>query len=202
MKQSLLKAFATVALTYPLIAGAVKTGDAAPDFHATDVNGKAETLSQYRGKYVVLEWTNKDCPYTRKHYVSGNMQALQKEWTGKGVVWLTVLSSAPGMEGYMDAPAEQKQMQQVHALPTTALLDPTGEIGHLYEARTTPHMYVIDPNGKLIYQGAIDDRTSSDPADVKGATNYVSEALSESMAGKPVLKATTRPYGCSVKYAQ
>ena len=200
MKQSVLKVFATIALTWPLIAGAVKTGDAAPDFHATDVNGKTETLSQYRGKYVVLEWTNKDCPYTRKHYVSGNMQALQKEWTGKGVVWLTVLSSAPGNEGYMDASAEQKQLQQMHASPTTALLDPTGEIGHLYEARTTPHMYVIDPSGKLIYQGAIDDRETTDPADVKRATNYVSEALSESMAGKPVVTATTRPYGCSVKY--
>jgi peroxiredoxin len=202
MKQSLLKLFATIALTYPLIAGAVKTGGAAPDFHATDVSGKTETLSQYRGKYVVLEWTNKDCPYTRKHYVSGNMQALQKEWTGKGVVWLTVISSAPGAQGYMDAPAEQKQLQQVHASPTTVLLDPTGQIGHLYDARTTPHMYVIDPDGKLIYQGAIDNRTSTDPADVKGATNYVSEALSESMAGKPVVNATTRPYGCSVKYAQ
>ena len=200
MKQSVLRVFATIALTWPLIAGAVKTGDAAPDFHATDVNGKTETLSQYRGKYVVLEWTNKDCPYTRKHYVSGNMQALQKEWTRKGVVWFTVLSSAPGMEGYMDASAEQKQLQQVHASPTGVLLDPTGAVGHLYEARTTPHMYVIDPSGKLIYQGAIDDRETTDPADVKRATNYVSEALSESMAGKPVVTATTRPYGCSVKY--
>ncbi len=202
MNQVLLKVFATIALTFPLIAGAVKTGDAAPDFRVTDANGKAQTLSQYRGKYVVLEWTNKDCPYTRKHYVSGNMQALQKEWTGKGVVWLTVLSSAPGKEGYMDASAEQKQLEQLHAGPTAALLDPRGEVGHLYEARTTPHMFVIDPNGKLIYQGAIDDRSTADPDDVKGARNYVSEALSESMAGKPVMSATTRPYGCSVKYAQ
>ena len=200
MKQILIKALASIALTYPLFAGAVKTGDPAPDFKATDANGKTETLSQYRGKYVVLEWTNRDCPYTRKHYVSGNMQALQKEWTAKGVVWLTVLSSRPGAQGYADAPTEQKVLQQLHAAPTAALLDPNGQIGHLYEARTTPHMFVIDPDGKLIYQGAIDDRATSDASDIKGATNYVSEALNESMEGKQVLHATTRPYGCSVKY--
>ncbi len=202
MKQSMLKTFATVALMWPLIAGAVKTGDAAPDFHATDASGKAETLSQYRGKYVVLEWSNRDCPYTRKHYESGNMQALQKEWTAKGVTWLTVISSAPGKEGYITGPAEQQYLQKEHASPTAVLLDPKGEVGHLYEARTTPHMYVIDPSGKLIYQGAIDDRATSDAADVKGATNYVSRALNDSMAGKTVMSATTRPYGCSVKYAQ
>lgn len=202
MKQNMLRTFATVALMWPLIAGAVKTGEAAPEFHATDANGKAETLSQYRGKYVVLEWTNRDCPYTRKHYESGNMQALQKEWTAKGVAWLTVVSSAPGNEGYITGSGEQQYLQKVHASPTAVLLDPKGEIGHLYEARTTPHMYVIDPSGKLIYQGAIDNRATSDLADVKGATNYVSQALTDSMAGKTVVSATTRPYGCSVKYAQ
>ena len=200
MSHLLRRACAILLLTFPLVAAAVKTGDAAPDFRTTDASGKAETLSQYRGKYVVLEWTNRSCPFTRKHYESGNMQALQKEWTGKGVVWLTVLSSAPGKEGYLDAAAENKQIEQVHAAPTAALLDPTGQVGKLYEARTTPHMYIIDPSGKLIYQGAIDDRSTPDAADVKGAKNYVSEALSESMAGQPVANGTTRPYGCSVKY--
>jgi hypothetical protein len=129
------------------------------------------------------------------------MQNLQKEWTGKGVVWFTVISSAPGTQGFVTADQENDYMQKMHAAPTAALLDPKGEIGHLYGAKTTPDMFIINPQGQLIYSGAIDDKATPDPADIKGATNYVSEALQKSMEGQPVPVANTRPYGCSVKYA-
>jgi peroxiredoxin len=177
-----------------------RVGAPAPAFTATDSRGQTETLAQYRGKYVVLEWHNQGCPYTRKHYVSGNMQALQKEWTAKGVVWFTVISSAPGKQGYVTPGEENEYLAQMHAAPTGVLLDADGKIGRLYSARTTPQMIVIDPAGKLIYDGAIDDRPTPDPEDVHGARNYVSDALTEAMAGKPVDPAFTRPYGCSVKY--
>jgi hypothetical protein len=137
----------------------------------------------------------------RKHYGSGNMQRLQKEWTGKGVVWLTVISSAPGEQGYVTADQANAYFKEKNAAQTTVLLDAKGTIGHLYDARTTPHMFVIDPKGALIYNGAIDDKPTTDLADVPGATNYVSAALEEAMAGKPVTRQTSRPYGCSVKYA-
>jgi len=177
-------------------------GSPAPQFTATDSNGKSHTLDQYRGKYVVLEWHNQGCPYTRKHYVSGNMQALQKEWTAKGVVWFTVISSAPGEEGYVNGAEENDYLAKMHADPTAALLDPEGKLGHLYGAKTTPEIYVIDPWGKLIYEGAIDDRPTPDPGDIRGADNYLSDALTEAMAGKPVAHSYTRSYGCSVKYAE
>jgi peroxiredoxin len=191
---------AAVLAALSLSAHAAKVGDPAPDFTATDSRGQTHKLSEYRGKYVVLEWTNSNCPFTRKHYTSGNMQALQKEWTAKGVVWLTVLSSAPGNDGYKTAAEENAWVEQIHAAPTAVLLDPSGALGHEYEAKTTPDMYVIDPSGKLIYAGAIDDRRTVDLSDVKGAKNYVSDALSEAMAGQPVQIAYTRSYGCSVKY--
>jgi peroxiredoxin len=181
-------------------ASAQHVGDPAPNFTGRDSHGQTHQLSEYRGKYVVLEWTNNGCPFTRKHYDSGNMQALQRDWTAKGVVWLTILSSHPGAQGYMTAAAENAYMARVHADPTAAILDPTGAIGHEYSAKTTPDMYVIDPGGKLIYAGAIDNRPTTDVDDVKGATNYVSAALSAAMAGQPVGVAYTRPYGCSVKY--
>jgi peroxiredoxin len=177
-----------------------KVGDAAPAFAATDSQGKTEALDQFRGKYVVLEWHNQGCPFTRKHYVSGNMQALQKQWTDKGVVWFTVISSAPGQQGYMTSDQENAYVHEVHAAPTAVLMDPDGKLGHLYGAKTTPDMYVIDPQGKLIYAGAIDNRPTPDPEDVKGADNYVSDALVASMAGKAVAVPYTRSYGCSVKY--
>jgi peroxiredoxin len=191
---------AAVLAALSLSAHAAKVGDPAPDFTATDSRGQTHKLSEYRGKYVVLEWTNSNCPFTRKHYTSGNMQALQKEWTAKGVVWLTVLSSAPGNDGYKTAAEENAWVEQIHAAPTAVLLDPSGALGHEYEAKTTPDMYVIDASGKLIYSGAIDDRRTVDLSDVKGAKNYVSDALSEAMAGQPVQIAYTRSYGCSVKY--
>ena len=193
-------AIAAAALAWVLVAHAASVGQQAPTFSGKDSQGKTVSLAQYRGKYVVLEWTNRDCPYTKKQYNSGNMQALQQEWTGKGVVWLTVLSSAPGGQGYLDAAGENAQLARVHAHPTAAILDPGGEIGKLYSAKTTPHMFIIDPEGKLIYAGAIDDKATTDTADVKIAKNYVSAALTEAMAGQPVQVASTRPYGCSVKY--
>lgn len=179
---------------------AIVPGVPAPDFKGTDSNGVAHTLSQYRGKYVVLEWANKGCPYDQKHYLSGNMEALQREWTGKGVVWLSVISSAPGEQGSVTPAEENQYLKTMKAAPTAALLDPDGTIGRLYQAKTTPHMFVIDPTGKLIYQGAIDDKPTTDQADIKTAHNYLNEALNSAMAGKSVPTATTRPYGCSVKY--
>jgi thioredoxin-related protein len=173
----------------------------APDFTGSDTKGQSHKLSNYRGKYVVLEWTNSGCPYTIRHYKSGNMQALQKEWTAKGVIWLSIISSAPGLQGYMTAADENAYLTRVHASPTAVLLDPQGSIGRLYGARTTPHMFVIDPSGKLIYQGAIDANATADPDDSNFTKNYVSAALTESMAGKPVTISNTRAYGCSVKYS-
>jgi peroxiredoxin len=180
---------------------AVRVGDAAPDFTGTDSNGRTHQLAEYRGKFVVLEWTNNGCPYTKKHYASGNMQSLQKQWTSKGVVWLTVLSSAPGQQGYMSAAQENSYISLVHADPTAAILDPKGTIGHLYAAKTTPHMFVIDPTGKLIYDGAIDDHATTDASDIPASKNYVAAALTSALAGQAVGTAFTRPYGCSIKYA-
>lgn len=188
------------ALAVSVTTWAVRVGEAAPDFTGTDSHGQSHKLSDYRGKFVVLEWTNNGCPYTRKHYDSGNMQTLQKEWTAKGVIWLTVLSSAPGEQGYMTAAQENAYMAKMHAAPTAAILDPTGAIGHEYEAKTTPDMYVIDPSGKLIYSGAIDDHPTTDTSDIKESKNYVAAALTAAMAGQQVAVAYTRPYGCSVKY--
>lgn len=184
------------------LAHAQRVGEPAPQFQATDSNGQSHKLSDYRGKFVVLEWHNNGCPYTRKHYESGNMQGLQKEWTNKGVVWFTVVSSAPGQQGYVTAIEENTYLKQMNAVPTAALLDPSGELGRLYAAKTTPHMFVINPAGTLIYDGAIDSKATTEREDIQSAKNYVSDALQEAMAGKPVTTATTRPYGCSVKYAR
>jgi DsbC/DsbD-like thiol-disulfide interchange protein/peroxiredoxin len=192
---------ALVLCAAPAAAWAAKVGDAAPDFTGTASSGKTVHLADYRGKYVVLEWHNNGCPYVRKQYNSGNMQRLQKQWTGKGVVWFTILSSAPGKQGFVSASEENDYLAKMQAAPTAALLDPTGSLGHLYDAKTSPHMFVISPQGVLIYDGAIDDKPTTDLADVPGAANYVSLALEEAMAGKPVAMAATRPYGCSVKYS-
>lgn len=181
---------------------AVKVGESAPDFEATDSNGQVHKLSQYRGKFVVLEWHNNGCPYTQKHYESGNMQQLQKEWRNKGVVWFTVISSAPGQQGYVTAHQENDYINRMKASPTAALLDPQGDVGRLYSAKTTPHMFIVNPAGVLIYDGAIDSKATTEQADIHTAKNYVSQALEESMAGRPVSTPTSRPYGCSVKYAR
>jgi peroxiredoxin len=209
MKRARLGALRTLLKTLTVLtavlfccsAWAAQVGVAAPDFTGTDSNGQSLTLSKDRGKFVVLEWHNQGCPYTRKHYESGNMEALQRQWTAKGVVWLTVISSAPGREGYVSASEENDYLKKMQAAPSAVILDPTGQIGQLYGAKTTPHMFIIDPSGKLIYNGAIDDHPTPDQADIKDSRNYVSQALTEAMAGKQVSEPVTRPYGCSVKYA-
>jgi len=184
----------------PAAALAAKVGEPAPAFTATDSNGKQVSLAQFKGKYVVLEWHNQGCPFVVKHYGSGNLPKLQKEWTAKGVVWLAIISSAPGKQGFVDGKGANQDMQAHSAAPTATLLDPKGEVGRLYGAKTTPHMFVIGPQGQLIYNGAIDDKSSADPADIPGARNYVAQALTEAMSGRPVSQPTTPPYGCSVKY--
>jgi hypothetical protein len=185
----------------PTLLFAAKVGEPAPEFTGAASNGKTFRLSDYRGKYVVLEWHNNGCPFVRKQYNSGNMQRLQKQWTREGVVWFTILSSARGQQGYVTAAEENDYLAKEQASPTAALLDPDGVIGHLYDAKTSPQMVVIDPHGVVIYDGAIDDKPTTDVADVPGAKNYVSLALQEAMAGKTVETTATRPYGCSVKYS-
>ncbi len=203
MKRSTLylMLLALVTFTTPLLISAAKVGETARDFTAAASNGKTVRLSDYRGKFVVLEWHNNGCPYVRKHYNSGNMQQLQKQWAARGIVWFTIISSAPGKQGYVTASEENDYLAKMQAAPTAALLDPTGEIGHLYDAKTSPQMVVINPQGVVIYDGAIDDRPTTDLSDIPGATNYVNRALEQAMATKPVETPATRPYGCSVKYS-
>ena len=182
------------------LAAPVQAGSAAPSFTGTDTKGVQHTLTGYRGKTVVLEWTNHECPYTVKHYATGNMQALQTAAAEAGVVWLTVVSSRPGEQGHVDAAQADSLTSNRMAQSAAVLLDPGGEIGRLYDARTTPHMFIIDGTGTLVYMGAIDDRPTANHASVKGARNYVREALDAVAAGRPVALASTRPYGCSIKY--
>lgn len=197
---SLLSALAlSVAFTGPALA-APKVGAPAPAFTAVDSNGRTHSLGDYKGKTVVLEWHNLDCPFVKKHYGSGNMQALQQSATKDGVVWLTVNSSASGLQGHLTPQAANELLAAQKAAPTAYLLDEKGTVGRLYEAKTTPHMYVIDPKGTLAYMGAIDDKPTANPADIKTANNYVTAALASVKAGKPVAENATKPYGCSVKY--
>src|SRR6202162_1293169 len=170
-------AFALLLLAAPLLYSAVKVGQQAPDFTGTASDGNDYHLADYRGKFVVLEWHNNGCPYTQKHYKSGNMQKLQKQWTAQGVVWFTVISSAPGKQGYVDANGENAYMAKMGAAPTAALLDPMGTIGHSFDAKTTPEMIVINPQGVIIYDGAIDNRPTDDVKDIVSGTNYVSLAV-------------------------
>lgn len=181
-------------------AAAPEVGKPAPAFTVKDMHGKERSLGEFKGKYVVLEWHNQSCPFVKKHYDTGNMQTLQKELTGKGAVWLSVISSAPGKQGYVTAEEEAKYLAEKQASPTAVLFDPEGTVGKAYGAKTTPHMYVIDAEGVLVYAGAIDDNPSSDAADVATAKNYVRAAYEEASAGKPVTTASTAPYGCGVKY--
>lgn len=197
--KKILMAFCLVLLTSPAFAGA-KVGAAAPDFTGTDTNGKVQHLADYKGKYVVLEWSNPQCPYVRKHYETGNMQALQQDEMKQGVAWLTVVSSAKDREGYMSADEANAYMKKVNSTPTARILDPSGDIGKLYGATATPHMFVIDKDGILQYAGAIDDRPSADHETIAGAHNYVRAALDELRAGKPVAVPMTQAYGCGVKY--
>ena len=175
-------------------------GAEAPDFKLPDTGGKEQALSEYKGKYVVLEWTNPECPFVKKHYGSDNMQKLQAEYIKKGAVWLSIDSSAPGKEGYLTADQGKAWLKQVDAKPTALLLDPDGKVGKLYGAKASPHMYIINPEGKLLYAGAIDSIPSADKADIAKATNYVQTGLDEAMAGKPLTTSSTKAYGCGIKY--
>ncbi|MDP3136899.1 MAG: redoxin domain-containing protein [Burkholderiaceae bacterium] len=179
---------------------AATVGQPAPNFRATDTNGRTHQLADFRGKYLVLEWTNPGCPFVRKHYGSGNMQALQKEFTAKNVVWLAVNSTETASADYL-APAQLAAwMTAQAAAPTATLMDVEGTMGRAFGARTTPHMYIVDPQGRLVYAGGIDSIASSRMDDIKTATNHVRRSLSEALAGKPLSMATTPPYGCSIKY--
>ncbi len=179
----------------------VRPGTPAPEFTVTDTSGKPVSLSSFKGKSVVLEWTNHDCPYVRKHYSTGTMQQLQRDASADGVVWLSVISSARGQQGYVEALEAEKLTADRKAAPTAVLLDTNGEVGRLYRATTTPHMFVIDNAGVLAYMGAIDDKPSTSPDTIKTARPYVREALTALRDGKAVATSSTRPYGCSVKYA-
>lgn len=178
----------------------VVSGQPAPDFSLQDTNGNTHMLSIYKGKIVVLEWINHECPFVKKHYDSGNMQQLQKDAIANDIVWLSVNSSAPGKQGFCSPEEANKLTMEKQASPTAVLLDPDGAVGKLYGAQTTPHMYVIDAQGILVYQGAIDDKPSVDPADITTSKNYVKAALDAMLAGTAVADASTKAYGCSVKY--
>lgn len=181
-------------------ATAPRIGRPAPPFSASDSNGKPVSLADYPGKIVVLEWTNDGCPFVQHYYKRGAMQALQRQYTGKGVVWLTVISSAPGAQGYADGERANALTRERDAAPSAVLLDPHGALGHLYDARTTPDIFIVDGQGRLAYAGGIDSLPSTDPDDIARASPYVRTALDELLAGKPVSQPLTSPYGCSVKY--
>lgn len=192
---------ALLCLAVSLLAQAVETGKPAPDFEAATANPKQGfKLSNFKGKVVVLEWLNHGCPFVRKHYDSGNMQALQKRYTSRNVVWMSVVSSAPGKQGYVTADEARSDMVENKSAATDVILDPEGKIGMLYGAKTTPHMFVINKKGILVYQGAIDDRPDTEKSSIDGAKNYVAEALDLTLASKAVTQGTTKAYGCSVKY--
>ena len=201
MKTKLLATLLTLAASTALFAAdSPAVGTTAPDFSLTDSKGKTQSVSQYKGKYVVLEWFNPECPFVKKHYGSGNMQKLQEEFTAKGVVWLSIDSSAPGLEGNLTAEQANAKMTEWKTKQTALVLDPDGKAGRSYGAKNTPHMFVINPEGKIVYEGAIDSKPSANPSDIASSTNYVKVALEESLAGKTVSNANTKPYGCSVKY--
>jgi len=176
-------------------------GQRAPNFTLNDSNGRSVSLADFRGKTVVLEWNNPECPFVRKHYGSGNMQRTQTAATANGVIWLSINSSAPGKEGHMNATESRRFVSSSGARPTAYLLDPAGNVGRSYGARTTPHMYVINGAGTLVYAGGIDDKPTANPADIEGARNHVLAALSDLRANRAVAVPTSRPYGCAVKYA-
>ena len=191
-----------------LVAGTVATearataavGQPAPEFSAVDTNGKARKLSEFRGKTVVLEWVNPGCPFVRKHYDSANMPGLQKEFAGKDVVWLAINSTEKAASDYLPPAQLAAWFKEKSGAPTATLMDEDGTVGKAYGARTTPHMYIVDPQGRLVYAGGIDSIPSARASDIKTATNYVRQGLNEALAGKPISTATSQPYGCTIKY--
>ena len=205
MKHRSLALLAVFALAVaPVLAGhpteTAAIGQPAPAWALSDQEGKARTLKDFQGKYVVLEWFNKDCPFVKKHYGSGNMQKLQKWAKEKEVVWLSVISSAEGKQGYLTADQAKGVMKDLKMNSEAILFDGDGKVGKAYGAKTTPHMYIVNPKGILIYNGGIDDKATPSPGDIDSARNHVKEALTEAMAGKEVSVQTSQPYGCSVKY--
>ena len=195
-----LAVFTSLIATTVFASDVPPVGSAAPDFSLTDAQGKTHSLSQYKGKYVVLEWFNPECPFVKKHYGTSNMQNLQKQYTDKGVVWLTIDSNAPGTEGSITPEQAQKVSASWKTHQTALLLDPEGKAGRAYGAKNTPNMVIISPEGKIAYEGAIDSKASPNPADIPSSTNYVKAALDESLAGKRITTPQTKPYGRSVKY--
>jgi len=195
-----ITSFLAVAALAAVAHAAPEVGAPAPAFNLTDSNGQAHNLSDFQGKFVVLEWLNHGCPFVVKHYESGNMQKLQKEYTGKDVVWLSIVSSAPGKQGHMSPEETNAAKAEKGSAATAVLLDEDGTVGKLYDVKVTPELFVINPEGTVIYAGAIDDKKSTDVADVEGATNYVKQALDEALDGQPVSTPKTDAYGCSVKY--
>jgi len=195
-----LAVFTSLITTTVFASDVPPVGSAAPDFSLTDAQGKTHSLSEYKGKYVVLEWFNPECPFVKKHYGTSNMQNLQKQYTDKGVVWLTIDSNAPGTEGSITPEQAQKVSASWKTHQTALLLDPEGKAGRAYGAKNTPNMVIISPEGKIAYEGAIDSKASPNPADIPSSTNYVKAALDESLAGKRITTPQTKPYGCSVKY--
>lgn len=216
MKRNSIKALATVFLLASCFSGinpdiiskasaqpahaAASVGSNAPDFSLADTTGKQRNLSDAKGKFVVLEWINFECPFVKKHYESNNMQKLQKTYTGKGVVWYSICSSAQGRSGNQPAEKINQALKSYNATPTAYLMDPSGKVGRSYGATSTPHIFIVNPKGTLIYAGAIDDNPSLSVGDTKKATNYLQKALDEAMSGKPVSKPSSAPYGCGVKY--
>lgn len=197
---SILATAAAGLLAAALVHASGAVGQPAPEFKVKDAAGKEQSLAAYKGKFVVLEWVNPGCPFVQKHYSTSNMQSTQTAATSKGAVWLTVSSTAPDAGDYKKPAELTAWLKEQGARPTATLMDDDGKVGHAYGARTTPHMYVVDPQGKLVYAGAIDSKATARKEDVKSATNYVTAALDEAMSGKPVTKATSEPYGCSIKY--
>ena len=197
----LISLFTASLLAATVATAAPAPSQPAPNFRAADVTGKTVSLADFKGKYVVLEWNNPGCPFVQKHYDSGNMQSLQKRYGAENVAWLSINSTSESSTDYMPPAKLAAWFKQQNAVPTAVLMDTNGEVGRAFGARVTPHMYVIDPNGTLLYAGAIDDKRSANPADVKTASNFVATALTEAKSGKPVSKATSNAYGCSIKYS-
>lgn len=200
MKKTIVIAFLLLFAINLSASDKAKIDAPAPDFTLLDSNGNEHSLSDFKGKYVVVEWINFGCPFVKKHYNSGNMQSLQKKYTGKNVVWLSICSSAEGKQGYFGNEEINEQLKDKAAAMTAYLIDESGKVGHMYNAKTTPHMYIVNPEGILVYAGGIDDKASTDEDDIETATNYVSTALDALMAGKEIADKVTKPYGCSVKY--